>query len=165
MAEKVYVGKCPLGVGVFARVPIEPRELIFYLNGKLVDFSASIAPMGEYSVQIGREAYVDPISPGRYLNHSCTPNAGFVDDVALVALRQIQPGEEICFDYSTTMLERHWELDCACGSKQCRKRIRDFDLIPQDLQLHYRRLGIVQGFILEALEQEALPQAAETVLA
>jgi uncharacterized protein len=149
MQEKVYVSESAIGRGVFAKIPLKPRETIFYLNGKLIDFEKSIDYMGEYSVQIGARSYVDPISPARYLNHSCEPNAGFVDEISLIALRPILPGEEIRFDYSTTMLERHWELDCSCGASACRRRIRDFDLIPYELQHFYLELGVVQSFILE----------------
>ena len=68
---------------------------------------------------------------------------------------------EIVFDYSTTMLERHWELDCGCKSQHCRLRIRDFDLIPATLQRHYLSLGIVQSFIVSALDDSgALTQVA-----
>lgn len=148
MQEKIYVSDSAIGRGVFAKLPLKPRETIFYMNGKLIDFEKSIDHMGEYSVQIGRFSYVDPISPARYLNHSCEPNAGFVDDIALIALKPILPGDEIRFDYSTTMLERHWELDCSCGATLCRKRIRDFDLIPGDLQQACLNLGVVQSFIL-----------------
>ena len=151
MSEKVYISQSSLGLGVFARVPLVPREHIFYMNGKQIGFEQSIAHMGEYSVQIGVKTYVDPISPARFLNHSCAPNTGFVNGISLIALDRIQPGEEIRFDYSTTMLERHWELDCECGARQCRRRIRDFDLLPDSLQDYYIRLGVVQGFILNEI--------------
>lgn len=151
MREKVYVSESPLGRGVFAKFHLEPREPIFYMNGKVIDFEMSKSFMGEYSVQIGNEVYVDPISPARYLNHSCEPNAGFVDDFSLIALAPIRPGDEIRFDYSTTMMERFWELDCSCGADTCRTKIRDFDLIPEDLQMLYLELGIVQQFIVYAL--------------
>lgn len=156
MSEKVYISESSLGKGVFAKVPIEPRETAFYLTGKLIRFDeAAAAVQGEYTIQIGVDRYVDPYSPARYLNHSCEPNAGFVDEIRLIALRQIVPGEEIRFDYSTTMLERYWELDCFCGSARCRGRIQDFDLIPESIQRKYLRLGIVQDFILNEVRSVA----------
>lgn len=160
MQEKIYVSESQIGRGVFAKLPLQPREIIFYMNGKLIDFEKSIDHMGEYSVQIGPQSYVDPISPARYLNHSCAPNAGFVDDISLIALRPIACGEEIRFDYSTTMLERHWELDCSCGAAACRGRIRDFDFIPPDLQDYYLELGVVQSFILEEVAATLRTKAA-----
>ncbi len=152
MSQKIHIAQSDLGLGVFAKVPIEPRETIFYLTGKLICFEDAVAAVeGEYTIQVGVDRYIDPRSPSpaRYLNHSCSPNAGFVDEIRLIALRQIRPGEEIRFDYSTTMLERYWELDCRCDSPQCRGRIRDFDLLPMALQRHYLRLGVVQDFILK----------------
>jgi hypothetical protein len=149
MPEKIYIDFSALGKGVFAKVAIEPKETIFYLTGKLIRFQdAAAATLGENTIQIGVDRYVDPFSPARYLNHACEPNAGFVDEIRLIALRQIRPGEEIRFDYSTTMLERYWELDCLCGAKTCRGRIQDFDLLPVALKAYYIRLGIVQDFIL-----------------
>ncbi len=157
MAEKVYIGESATGRGVFAKTHIQPRETLFYLTGRLISFDEAVSiPQGEYSVQIGIDRYVDPWSPARYLNHSCTPNAGFVDEIRLIALGPIEPGEEIRFDYSTTMLERCWELDCACQSPRCRGRIQDFDLLPIALQTHYLRLGIVQNFIVEEIESVRL---------
>lgn len=153
MADKVYISESITGKGVFAKVPIKPRETLFYLTGRLITFDEAVSiPQGEYSVQIGIDRYVDPWSPARYLNHSCTPNAGFVDEVRLISLGHIAAGEEIRFDYSTTMLERCWELDCSCQSPRCRGRIQDFDLLPTALQTHYLRLGIVQEFIVNEIE-------------
>jgi len=161
MPEKIFVGNTPLGRGVFAKVPIEPRETIFYLTGKLIRFDEAVnLAEGEYTIQIDRELYVDPRSPARYLNHSCEPNAGFVEEIRLVAIRQLLPGEEIRFDYSTTMLERYWELECRCGAPRCRGLVRDFDLLPPSLQTRYLRLGIVQRFIVEEIAaQRGLPGA------
>ncbi len=163
MSQKIEISNCALGLGVFAKVPIKPRETIFYLTGRLIDFEEAVASeYGEHSIQIGLNRYVSPHSsagyphsPARYINHSCSPNSGFVDEIRLIALNQIHPGEEICFDYSTTMLERYWELDCLCGAAQCRGRIRDFDLLPLAWQQHYIRLGVVPDYILEYMETEA----------
>lgn len=153
MSSKVYVSESNLGQSVFAKTRLEPRETIFYLTGRLIDFDEAVSiPQGEYSVQIGINRYIDPWSPARYLNHSCAPNSGFVDEIRLIATRVILPGEEIRFDYSTTMLERCWELDCACGAPQCRGVIQDFDLLPIALQTYYLRLGIVQDFIVNEIE-------------
>lgn len=160
MREKIYVSESSVGRGIFAKVGIKPRETIFYLTGRLIGFEEAVAAEhGENSIQIGLDLYVDPHStarypdsPARYLNHSCSPNAGFVDEIRLIALTEIRPGEEIRFDYSTTMLERYWELDCSCGSPLCRGSIRDFDLLPLPRQDFYIGLGIVPDYILRYLE-------------
>ena len=70
----------------------------------------------------------------------------------LVAIKNIQKGEEITLDYSTTMDEDDWELDCQCPSKNCRKKIRDFKYVPKEVQRRYIILGIVPKYILEHLK-------------
>ena len=153
MREKIYVDEGSVGLGIFAKYPIEPREVIFYVTGPVVSFQECLRlpDEGENTFQIGTDSYVNPGFPGRFINHSCDPNAGLVDDTCVVAIRQINPGEEICFDYSTTMLERLWELDCFCASPKCRKKIKDFDLLPVEVQRRLLRLGIVQNYILEKI--------------
>ncbi len=64
----------------------------------------------------------------RFINHSCDPNCEAVDDhgrIFIEAVRTIQPGEEITYDYH---LERpgpyraEWarRYACRCGAKNCR---------------------------------------------
>ena len=55
--------------------------------------------------------------------------------------------EEIFYDYSTTMDEDSWTLQCKCGSQNCRKIVKDFKFLPQELQKKYLELNIVQNFI------------------
>ena len=104
-------------------------------------------------LQIGRDRYMGP--SGRIddlINHSCSPNAGlrFTDDgVFLVALRPIAPGEEIAWDYSTTLADPDWSMQCACGSPECRGVIRAFALLPAEVQDRYRAMGIVAPYLDE----------------
>jgi uncharacterized protein len=162
MPQRYKIAKSSLGLGLFASTEIAVSETIFYLTGRVMSFSEAVdSEQGEHSIQIGRNRYVSthssakyPDSPARYLNHSCSPNAGFVDEIRLIALNPILPDEEIRFDYSTTMLERFWEMDCLCGAPNCRGRVRDFDLLPLPRQEFYVQQGIVPGFILDHLASE-----------
>jgi hypothetical protein len=74
-------------------------------------------------------------------------------DLELFTLREILPGEELLWDYSTSMFERHWTMRCHCGCKECRHVITDFDLLPLHLQKKYLRMNIVFPFIKEMLLQ------------
>lgn len=65
-----------------------------------------------------------------------------------MAIKDIEKGEEITWDYSTTMDEDIWEMDCNCGSKKCRKRIRDFKYLPKEIKERYVKLGIVPDYNL-----------------
>ncbi len=40
-----------------------------------------------------------------YMNHSCDPNAGIINDRKLVASKDIHKGGEITIDYSTLDIE------------------------------------------------------------
>jgi SET domain-containing protein len=60
----------------------------------------------------------------RYINHSCRPNAkpvGRRGGIVIVALRRIEPGEEITYDYGRDYLKHFLENDgCRCAA--CRRK-------------------------------------------
>ena len=69
----------------------------------------------------------DDDSPDNYLNHSCEPNIGFIDgSLSMFALRDIAAGEELLWDYSTSMNEAGWRVQCSCGAATCRGVIESF---------------------------------------
>ena len=147
--DKLDLAPGRIGSGVHARVAMAPGEVCGYLSGKLIHFEESVSPEGSNSVQVGPDLYILPKFPVLYINHSCNPNAGLSHDLSLIAIRDIHPGEELFIDYSTTMFERHFTMDCLCDEPNCRGTIEDFDLLPDQLQQHYIELGIVQSFISE----------------
>ena len=149
----IYVGPCDLGSGVFAARGFEAGETILRLEGAVISLADALAKGDTAAnvVQIGETDYIDVVAPAVFLNHACEPNAGIADDLVLIALRTIQTGEEIRFDYSTTMLEEMWTMKCYCGSPNCRGVIRDFTELPRDTQDEYLRLGVVQSFIRRRL--------------
>lgn len=151
MSAKVYVRECEIGCGLFALNPIRAGEMILAFGGDVItaDQVRSMAEKQGNTVQIGARHYVDVQPPGLYTNHSCQPNAGVMNDTILVAVRDINADEEIRFDYSTTMSEGEWTMQCRCGSDQCRKVIEDFHLLPKKLKQRYLALGIVQQFIVD----------------
>lgn len=62
-----------------------------------------------------------------YFNHSCNPNIGFLTgDPVYYSLNDIQPDEELCWDYSSSISELGWNLSCRCGSVNCRKTVKSF---------------------------------------
>jgi uncharacterized protein len=65
-----------------------------------------------------------------YINHSCDPNCEAVivgGRIYIEALRTIQPGEELAYDYQYEREGSGAEYDaqypCACGSENCRGTI------------------------------------------
>jgi len=59
-----------------------------------------------------------------YINHSCEPNAFMqilYNHILFIALRDIQPGEEITIDYESTLHSD--KKRCICGAASCRRTI------------------------------------------
>lgn len=139
------------GKGVFVLHPVAPGERILTFRGKPLDFAGTLAKGDREgdALQIGVDAYLDLDPPGRFVNHSCEPNAGVRDRVQLISLRELAAGEEVRFDYSTTMSENHWTMECSCGSSRCRRLVRDFRWIPLRRKLELIRQGVVPAFLVE----------------
>ena len=156
-SSTVEVGCSALGRGVFATQAFRPGQPILVLSGPVLDHAEVLGLGGDraYALQIGRDQYLDTMPPGRYANHSCDPNAGIMNDRMLIALRSIEPGEEIRFDYSTTMIQDHWTMECRCGQPTCRRVILDFHHLPPITQNRYLQLGIVQRFIVNAVRRRS----------
>jgi SET domain-containing protein len=120
------------GLGVFAGEPIAAGQRVLVMGGRIL----STAQLSDewLAMQIGPDQWL--CSDGSLIddrvNHSCDPNTGFRDgDPVLYALRDIAAGEEICWDYSTSIAESGWMLDCACGSPHCRDVVRSwYELTP-----------------------------------
>jgi SET domain-containing protein len=74
---------------------------------------------------------IDPTTGGneaRWINHSCHPNCEAIEEkgrVFIYALRNLQPGEELFYDYALQVdepitKEVAEESRCFCGSSRCR---------------------------------------------
>lgn len=136
------------GRGVFALEPIASGTRILALGGRLLPTDALTDDL--LALQVDTDLWL--CSDGSLLddlvNHSCDPNAGFRDGAAvLFALRDIAPGEEICWDYSTSISEAGWSLDCKCGATDCRGVVRPWpELLPaQRERLRPRALAYLRG--------------------
>lgn len=152
---QVFIADCELGRGVFAAKTFAEGETILRFTGQMIRFADTVAKGDAEAnpLQVGPDAYMDLEAPGVLTNHSCEPNAGIRDDVVLVALKPVAAGEEIRYDYSTTMWEERggWTMPCRCGAAACRGVVDQFPTLPADVQKRYLLLGIVQQFIVERL--------------
>lgn len=149
--DKVIVKHSAHGLGAFATGNLIEGERIMRFEGTPLNFEQTLALGNEesFALQTGVDAYIMTVPPLRYVNHSCDPNCGVDEDLYLVAMRDIAEGEELTYDYSTTMLERHWEMICHCGSPKCRGVVRDFDTIPAEDQRKYVNLSLVPRYIID----------------
>lgn len=64
----------------------------------------------------------------RWINHACNPNCESEivgEHVFIKALRRIEPGEELFYDYGLVIDERYTpkvkkQFECRCGARRCR---------------------------------------------
>jgi hypothetical protein len=135
------------GRGLFAQATFSPGSKLLDLGGiirRTVDLQDD-----EMALQIGPDQWL--CSKGENLddfaNHSCEPNAGFLqaNELALYALKTISPGEEITWDYSTSINESDWDLDCQCGSTRCRKTVLPWHQLKPSEREELRHIAI--GFL------------------
>ena len=152
-------GKCwmevknsTFGNGLFAKQNIYKGATLLSIKGKMISFQDTLSMDDEsYALQIDFDRYIVLQPPMVYCNHSCLPNCGINHHLELIAIKDINAGEELFWEYSTSMLERHWTMQCYCGTKHCRKQINDFDQLPAELQKQYMEMKIVFPFIYQFL--------------
>jgi len=130
------------GNSIFAREFLKKGELLAVFGGAVYQWEAFTAlPDRKRSLSIQVEEHLflvpDRIGEGDYVNHSCNPNAGLSGQIALVAMRDIQPGEEVCFDYAMSDTMPYDEFDCECGAANCRGRVTGNDWRISELQKRY----------------------------
>lgn len=124
-----------MGRGAFAGAPIARGTCIAVCQGWLAATDALSDDW--HAMQIGPDLWL--CSAGDHLddciNHSCDPNAGFVSGApALYALRDIAAGEQIGWDYSTSIAEAGWTLECLCGAANCRGIIRSWPELAEEVR-------------------------------
>ncbi|MFI4859065.1 MAG: SET domain-containing protein [Phycisphaerales bacterium JB063] len=93
----IEVKESPLhGRGLFARTLIPAHTVIGYLVTEPADEHEHDGP---YILWVDGERPVKVTCDLRFINHSDAPNAAYYDDLSVMSLRDIQPGEEILHDY------------------------------------------------------------------
>jgi uncharacterized protein len=134
------------GRGLVAVARIAEGEVVAVKGGHIVT-TGQLRSLPERlqnsGVQITDDLHLAAVDDDEYeavmlfLNHSCEPNVGFGGNVVLVAMRDIDAGEELTTDYA--MFEDYeGSMDCACGRPACRRVIDGRDWMRPDLQERYR---------------------------
>lgn len=146
------------GKGVFALQKFHVGEVILQCRGQRLDRSEIVVGsyIHQHSLQIGEDTFLSP-SGGidDYVNHSCNPNSGYQilnEKVYLIAIRDVEAGEEIHYDYSTYMTKDSFEMKCHCGSVNCRGSVKNFTDLPAGLQKQYVHMGVVPEYISKNLK-------------
>ncbi len=121
------------GCGVFAKSFIAKGALISLWGGEIVQREKLDPAMPRFTqrvLQIDEDLYIltaEEPEPNDCFNHSCEPNLGFSGQIGLMTMRDIQAGEELCFDYAMSDGGPYDEFVCFCGSPNCRKKVTGND--------------------------------------
>lgn len=145
LSPKLHVEARPRrgGYGVFAHEPIGRDELVAVWGGDVMiarQFAQLSPAETRYAIQVEEDLYLVsdlPAEPADYINHSCDPNAGLSGQIVVVALRDIEPGEEICVDYAMIDGTPYDEFECGCDTDLCRGWVRGDDWRRPELWQRY----------------------------
>jgi hypothetical protein len=157
LSPKVAVKSSPIqGRGLFAVQPIRKEEVVCVKGGHifgretLCQVSSSLGPA---EIQIAEHLFIGPLVEAEregsmiFSNHSCDPNIGVRGQIVFVAMRDIEPGEELTHDWATSD-DDTYKMECRCNAKNCRKQITEQDWRKKELQEKYR------GFMSWYLEEK-----------
>lgn len=146
---------------MFAREPIKKGELVSLWGGRIVaehELNPNMRNFTQRILQVEEGLYLETpevLEPTDCFNHSCEPNVGFTGQIGLVAMRDIEEGEELNFDYAMCDGTPYDEFDCYCGAENCRTRVSGDDWKNPELWERYD--GYFIPYIarrVEALKQE-----------
>lgn len=129
------------GRGVFSDVDIKKGAVLWEIIGQRIqhEYTPRLAAENPNWIGTGYEEWV-VMGPGDmaiYLNHSCNPNVIVNEKLEIIAMAPIRANEELLLDYSTTELDPYWKMECGCGAKECRKILRSFQYLPEELRNRY----------------------------
>jgi hypothetical protein len=101
------------------------------------------------TVQVGEDKHIT-LQPEflQYTNHSCAPNVFFdTKAMKLIALKEIQPGDELLYFYPSTEWSMTQPFECFCGTQQCLHKIQGAAYLSEREIQQYR----LTQFIIEKL--------------
>ncbi len=127
------------GRGVYASAVIAAGARIIEYTGEVITWDEALRrhphdpsqPNHTFYFSIETGQVIDALHGGndaRWINHACQPNCEAEERqgrVFIKALRELQPGEELFYDYGLVLEERYTpklkrEFLCLCGTPKCR---------------------------------------------
>ena len=131
-SKKPYrIGRSSTGLGLFATKPIKKGTKIVRYFGPLLDCKKKKddAVENKYLFELNNRWTIDGSvreNVARYINHACKPNAESdvrprKRKVFIRAIKNIEPGEEISYDYGTDYFKAYLKpIGCKCAA--CEKK-------------------------------------------
>lgn len=127
LKEAVRVGHSRTGSGVFSNRRFRQDDLIGEISGQLIHDSDYGS---DYCFELDRGRLIEPVSPFRFINHSCDANCEFDYSgqpdpggsesdtrIFLFAARSINVNDQLTIDYNWAAESA---IPCLCGAANCR---------------------------------------------
>jgi D-alanine-D-alanine ligase len=132
--QKKYIirGNAIAGYGIYATCQIQANELIFKGEGRSQRLITRrhVEENWTEKEKLTFRRYAYPLSNEVFLlwdddpaewapqNHCCQPNTAY-DGLDVIAVTQIQPGQELTLNYASFLDENMEPFECHCGAPNC----------------------------------------------
>jgi hypothetical protein len=146
-SNKPYrVGRSRTGLGLFATKPIKKGAKIVRYFGPLLDSKKKKddAIENKYLFELNGRWTIDGSvreNIARYINHACRPNAESdvsprKRKVVIRAIKNIEPGEEINYDYGTDYFKAYLKpIGCKCAACEKKRKKKRAEARAEKLRL------------------------------
>jgi hypothetical protein len=146
-SNKPYrVGRSRTGLGLFATKPIKKGTKIVRYFGPLLDSKKKKddAIENKYLFELNGRWTIDGSvreNVARYINHACKPNAESdvkprKRKVFIRAIKKIEPGEEINYDYGTDYFKAYLKpIGCKCAACEKKRKKKRAEARAEKLRL------------------------------
>ena len=150
LSNKPYrVGRSRTGLGLFATKPIKKGAKIVRYIGPLLDSrnKKHDAIENKYLFELNNRWTIDGSvrkNIARYINHACKPNAESdvkprKRKVVIRAIKNIEPGEEINYDYGTDYFKAYLKpIGCKCAACEKKRKKQRAEARAERLRLKAR---------------------------
>jgi hypothetical protein len=167
LSNKPYrVGRSRTGLGLFATKPIKKGAKIVRYFGPLLDSrkKKDDAIENKYLFELNGRWTIDGSvrkNIARYINHACKPNAESdvsprKRKVVIRAIKKIEPGEEINYDYGTDYFKAYLKpIGCKCAACEKKRKKKRAEARAERLRLKAREEKKAQKKALKEAEKKA----------
>ena len=166
-SNKPYrVGRSRTGLGLFATKPIKKGAKIIRYFGPLLDSrkKKDDAIENKYLFELNGRWTIDGSvrkNIARYINHACKPNAesdvsARKRKVVIRAIKKIEPGEEINYDYGTDYFKAYLKpIGCKCAACEKKRKKKRAEARAERLRLKAKEEKKAQKKALKEAEKKA----------
>jgi uncharacterized protein len=177
-SKKPYrVGRSRTGLGLFATKPIKKGAKIIRYFGPLLDCRKKKhdAIENKYLFELNGRWTIDGSvreNVARYINHACKPNAESdvmprKRKVVIRAIKNIEPGEEINYDYGTDYFKAYLKpIGCKCDACEKKRKKKRAEARAERLRLKAKAEKKAEKALRKAKEkaEKQAAKAGETKL-